>query len=265
MPYKWAIELEYNGQFFSGSQIQCLQNTERINDSNVRTVQGELEKVLSTLIRKETKTIFSGRTDAGVHSLGQVVHFETQDELDLSKFQYSMNAILPKDISVRTIKKVSADFHAQKSARWRWYRYVINNRTYRSVWDTPSLSVRKQLNIETINSCLKYLIGKHDFSSFRCSKTGNPAKICNIIYANASEKNGIINIDIAADRFLYNMVRIIVGTVLEIEQNSLLPSKIKEILDLKDRTQAGATAVPDGLYLMKVGYAGEDFQIIENL
>ena len=172
MPYKWAIELEYNGQLFSGSQIQCLQNTERVNDSHVRTVQGELEKVLSTLIRKETKTIFSGRTDAGVHSLGQVVHFETQDELDLSKFQYSMNAILPKDISVRTIKKVSADFHAQKSARWRWYRYVINNRTYRSVWDTPSLSVRKQLNIETINSCLKYLIGNMIFPLLGVQRQG---------------------------------------------------------------------------------------------
>jgi len=121
------------------------------------------------------------------------------------------------------------------------------------------LSVRKKLNIEEINKALEYLKGEHDFSSFKCSKSLNPAKICNIYYAKASEKSGIINIDIVGDRFLYNMVRIIVGTLLDFEKNSFSPSKMKEILDLKDRTISGATESPDGLYLMKVGYENEDY------
>ena len=263
MPYRWAAEIEYAGKNFSGSQIQCLQKNinERYNNQSARTVQGELEKALRTLIKQETKTIFSGRTDAGVNAKGQVIHFETKDELDTAKAIRSLNALLPEDVSVKSLKQVPDNFHAQKSARRRWYRYVITNRNSRSVWDIPSLLISKKLDIKLIQDSLEYLKGEHDFSSFRCSKTQNPARICHIYYAGASEKNGVINIDIVADRFLYNMVRIIVGTLLEIENKSLLPSKMKEILDSKDRKKAGMTAVPDGLYLMKVGYDEERFII----
>lgn len=261
MPIKWAIELEYIGKGFAGSQIQCIKSDsrQRIDNPDIRTVQGELEKALRTLIKTEVKTIFSGRTDAGVNAKGQMVHFLTEDELDEGKFLYSLNSLLPDDISVKRIERKDERFHAQKSARWRWYRYVINNNKTRSVWDIPSLSVRKELNTEEINKALEYLIGEHDFSAFKCSKSLNPAKICNIYYAKASCKSGIINIDIVGDRFLYNMVRIIVGTLLDFEKNSFSPSKMKEIIASKDRTKAGATESPDGLYLMKVGYDKEDY------
>jgi len=209
--------------------------------------------------KKKTKTIFSGRTDAGVNAKCQVVHFDTDVDLHKTKFLYSINSLLPKDISVKELKKVQSSFHAQKSARWRWYRYVIVNRAFRSVWDIPSMSVHKKIDIDIINKSLEYLKGEHDFSAFRCARSDNPARICNVSYVYASEKNDIISIDIVADRFLYNMVRIIVGTLLKIERNSWSPSKMKEILESKDRTQAGETIIPDGLYLMKVGYENYDF------
>ena len=260
MPYRWAIDVEYNGKDFAGSQIQCLSHSHaRLNNIEIRTVQGELEKALCTLIKKQTKTIFSGRTDAGVNACQQVVHFDTEAELSKNKVINSLNALLPADMSVKNLRKVSNDFHAQKSARWRWYRYVITNRNQRSVWDCSSLLVRSELNLDNINKSLDYLKGEHDFSSFRCSRTQNPARICNVVYANASKKNDIINIDIVADRFLYNMIRIIVGTLLMIEANSSAPSKMKEILESKNRSLAGQTVVPYGLYLMKVEYELERF------
>lgn len=264
MPCRWAIDVEYNGKGFVGSQIQCQSNSKsRLNNPEIRTVQAELEKALCTLIRKKTRTIFSGRTDAGVHACCQVVHFESELELDAGKVVNSLNALLPKDVSVKNLRKVEKSFHAQKSARWRWYRYVITNRAQRSVWDCSSLLVRSELNLENINKSLSYLRGEHDFSSFKCSRTDNPARVCNVVYANASKNKDIINIDIVADRFLYNMIRIIVGTVLMIENNSSNPSKMKEILESKNRSLAGQTVVPDGLYLMKVEYEMSEFDEVK--
>ncbi len=274
MPQRWAIDIEYIGAAYAGSQIQCeggsnksstSNNPEqcgkgkldkkRINNPDIKTIQGELEQALSTLIKTNTKTIFSGRTDAGVNALAQVAHFDTDCEIDSNKMLNSLNALLPNDISVKNLREVDKTFHAQKSAKWRWYRYIIANRKHRSTWDKPSLLIRNGLDIERINESLGYLKGKHDFTTFKCSKTENPAKECNIYIAQASKtKNDMIYIDLVADRFLYNMVRIIVGTMLMIEENSLPPSVMKEILESKDRQKAGKTVTPEGLYLMKVEY-----------
>lgn len=249
---RYLIVLEYIGTSYQGSQKQP---KEMPNSAKpVNTIQDEVEKAISTLTKTKIKTIFSGRTDAGVHAQGQTAHFDTELELEPSKFINSMNGILPKGISVKELRKVERTFHAQKSAKARHYRYVIANRQQRSAWDANCLLVRYPLNIERMNKALSYLIGEHDFTSFKKVRTTNPAKICNMYKAQALRNGDFIYIDFIADRFLYNMIRLIVGTLLEIEKNSLAPETLKEILEARDITKAGSTISPEGLTLVEVIY-----------
>ena len=249
---RYLIELEYIGDDFAGSQKQ----PHKMPNSNkpVITIQDELEKAISTLTKTKTKTIFSGRTDAGVHAKGQTAHFDTELELNPSKFINSLNGILPNTISVKELRKVEKTFHAQKSAKARYYRYTIANRKQRSAWDAHCLLVRYPLSIERMNEALSYLKGKHDFSSFKKVRTTNPAKICNMYKAEVHRNGDCVYIDFIADRFLYNMIRSIVGTLLMIERKSLAPITLKEILESKDKTKVGSTISPEGLTLVKVIY-----------
>ena len=245
---RYVLILEYKGTNFSGSQKQ---------KTKVRTVQGELEKAISTLTKQNIRTIFSGRTDAGVHARGQVVHFDIEDETaDLTdgKFLHSVNGLLPKDMSVSGIKKADKTFHAQKSATARFYRYRIISREQRSAFDEDCLYTREKIDINYINKALGFLIGEHDFSSFKKSGSSNPAKICTIYTAKCYQNADEILIDIVANRFLYGMVRAIVGTILYLERKSLSPESLKDILKSRNRTKAGPAASPDGLTLMKVIY-----------
>ncbi len=249
---RYLIELEYIGKDFSGSQKQ----PEQIPDSSksVKTIQNELEKAISTLTKTKTKTIFSGRTDAGVHAKGQTAHFDCEYEIDIRKFVNSLNGLLPKSISVKGLKKVERTFHAQKSAKARYYRYTIANRAQRSAWDDNCLLVRYPLNIERMNKALSYLKGEHDFTSFKKVRTSNPSKICKMYEAKAVKDGDFIYIDFVADRFLYNMIRTIVGTLLMMERKSLAPETLRDILEAKDKTKAGSTISPEGLTLIKVIY-----------
>ena len=248
--FRYAMIIEYLGSSFAGSQIQPGQ----------KTIQSEIEAVLNILIGHRVKTVFAGRTDRGVHAKGQVVHFDLPVEIDTYKFIHSMNSILPADISIISIKHVENDFHSQRSAQFRWYRYTINNRQQRSSWFNNALHVRQELDVESMNKALNYLIGKHDFSSFKSSDSCNPAKECTVYRAECtcnSEDSGIIYMDLIADRFLYNMIRIIVGTLIRIGKGSFSPEHMLEVLEAKDRTKAGPTARPEGLVLMSVGYSNK--------
>ena len=249
---RYLLVLEYIGTAYMGSQKQPskMPNTSK----TVVTIQDEVEKAISTLTKTKTKTIFSGRTDAGVHAKGQTAHFETELELNPSKFVNSLNGILPNDISVKELRKIEKTFHAQKSAKARHYRYTIANRAQRSAWDVNCLLVRYPLDIERMNKALSYLIGEHDFTSFKKVRTSNPAKICNMYEAKATRDGDLVYIDFTADRFLYNMIRLIVGTLLMIERNSLAPETLKEILEARDITKAGSTISPEGLTLVEVIY-----------
>lgn len=249
---RYLLVLEYIGTAYMGSQKQ----PNKMPNSNkpVVTIQDELEKAISTLTKTKTKTIFSGRTDAGVHAKGQTAHFETELELNPSKFVNSLNGILPNDISVKELRKVEKTFHAQKSARARHYRYTIVNRAQRSAWDENCLLVRYPLDIERMNKSLSYLIGEHDFTSFKKVRTSNPAKVCKMYEAKVTKDGDFVYIDFTADRFLYNMIRLIVGTLLMIERNSLAPETLKEILEARDITKAGSTISPAGLTLVEVIY-----------
>lgn len=260
---RYSIKVEYIGKNYSGSQRQGGITTQ----NPPRTVQGELEKALSTLKggtnekNKSTqnktrpiKTVFSGRTDKGVNSKGQIIHFETEKTLVASKFIYSMNEILPKDISISDLKEVPADFHAQKSARKRTYQYVFLNKDQRSAFDGDFMLVKYELNIERMQKALEYLIGEHDFSSFESSGSNISNKTCFIYKVGCKKLGGTVVIDIAGNRFLYNMVRAIVGTLLMIEKNNFDADKMLEVLEAKDRSKAGKTVNPYGLTLMKVQY-----------
>lgn len=255
---RYAISVQYIGKNYAGSQIQ-FENGEQIE---APTIQGELEKALCTLIggksaknnKRPIKAIFSGRTDKGVNSLGQVVHFDTDEMIVASKFLYSINEILPDDISVSGLREVDKSFHAQKSAKKRYYRFEFVNRRCKNAFDGDLLRVKFKTDVERMQKSLDYLLGEHDFSSFKSSGTLNPSKICIIYEAKVSKVGDKVIIDIVGNRFLYNMVRTIVGTLLEIEGHNLAPEHMKEVLEAKDRRKAGMTVSPYGLTLMKVMY-----------
>lgn len=249
---RYSAVLEYIGTNYQGSQKQP--GDAQVKGCSVRTIQGEFEKALSTLTKTKTRTIFSGRTDAGVHARGQCVHFDTGLDIIPSKFVNSLNALLPKDISVKELKKAPETFHAQKSAKARHYRYVIANRNQRSAWDYNCLLVRFPLDIERMNKALGYLKGEHDFSAFKKVKTCNPAKVCRMYKCEAVKDGDYVYIDFTADRFLYNMIRAITGTLLMIERNNLPADTMQEILKSRDRTKAGSVISPEGLTLIEVIY-----------
>lgn len=257
---RYALDVQYRGKNYFGSQIQ-FENGQEIDKP---TVQGELEKAIRTLIKTDEsqsnrpiKTIFSGRTDKGVNSLGQVVHFDYDKNIVASKFIYHVNEILPDDISVDNLRVVPDSFHAQKSAKARYYRYELINRRYKQAFDGDILRVKYELDVERMQTALNFLLGEHDFSSFKSSGTLNPSKICCITRADVErvgEKGDRVFIHLEGNRFLYNMVRTIVGTLLEIEGHNLEPEHMLEVLESKNRSQAGRTVSPYGLTLVEVSY-----------
>ena len=254
---RYALDVQYIGKNYAGSQIQF----ENGKETEIPTIQGELEKAICTLIESKTqinkrpiRTIFSGRTDRGVNAIAQVIHFDTDKEIVASSFIYHINEILPADISVNNLRLVSNSFHAQKSAKSRFYRYELINRRYKQAFDGDILRVKYGLDISRMQKSLNYLLGEHDFSSFKSSGTLNPSKICSITRADVEKQGDRVFINIEGNRFLYNMVRTIVGTLLKIEGHDLAPEYMKMVLEACDRRKTGQTVSPYGLTLMKVDY-----------
>ena len=257
---RYALLVQYIGKNYYGSQLQL-----KAGKEFKPTIQGELEKALCTLIygasncpidknNRPIKTIFSGRTDSGVNSTGQVVHFDIDKDIVASNFVYSLNEILPPDISVSDLKVVPNDFHAQKSAISRHYTYEFINRRCKNAFDGDLLRIKFPVDVDRVQKSLNYLLGEHDFSSFKSSGTLNPSKVCFISKATCQRSGDKIVIDIIGNRFLYNMVRTIVGTLLEIEGHNLEPEHMLEVLESKNRSQAGRTVSPYGLTLVEVSY-----------
>lgn len=255
---RYKICFEFLGDNFFGSQKQ----------PDKRTVQGELEKAICTLTKDKINIFPSGRTDAKVSARFQAAHFDTREIKDINKFLYSLNSILPNDLKVFEMEKVSSSFHAQKDAKYKHYRYTILNNPVASVFSNNYLFYPyKELNIDRINESLSYLIGHFDFSAFK-SKSDNPYNDCIIYYAKATLKlenrNNFIFIDIIGNRFLYNMVRTLVGQILLIERNELPTSTMKVVLESKDRARAADVAPAAPLCLEYVGYNNPD-DYIKNL
>ena len=245
---RYKIAFEYLGENFFGTQKQ----------PDKRTVQGELEKAISTLTKSDISIIMSGRCDVKVNAKYHTAHFDASNSLNNTQFKYHLNCILPDDLKVIEITEVQPNFHAQKDAKYKHYRYTILNDPVASVFYKSYLFWPYMgLDIDKINQMLSYLVGHHDFSAFK-SKSDNPYNDCTIYYAHATkqiiERHNFIFIDIIGNRFLYNMIRIIVGDILSILRNNTDVSLIKSLLEGKPRQQSINNVIGQGLCLEYVGY-----------
>ena len=241
------MTLAYDGTAYHGFQIQ--------NRTGLATIQGELEKALQILTGEKTAVVGSGRTDAGVHARAQVINFFTQARIPAERFPLAVNSLLPRDIVVREAQDVAADFHARYSARRKTYRYVIYNARHHSpFWRHYSYHVPVPLDIEKMSAGTAYFIGTHDFRSFCAQGAAVEDYVRNVSACRVEKKGPLLCLTVTGDGFLYNMVRIMTGTLLEIGQSKRPPDDIARLLQAGDRTRAGATAPPQGLCLWSVEY-----------
>lgn len=245
----FKITIEYDGSMFKGWQRQS---------QGERTVQGELEKVLCRIFKQDRiTTIASGRTDSGVHALGQVVSFKAQTSMSAQALRQALNAWLPKDISLKSVRLMPLKFHAQYDVINKTYRYIILNRSYPSAfWRERALYYPFSLDCLAMQRAAKVLIGKHDFKSFRAHDPLRVDKdtIRTVQGIKIKKKGAMIEVDITADGFLYKMVRNIVGSLIVVGRGKMDAQGLKMILNAKDRNKAPATLSAQGLYLLKVIY-----------
>jgi tRNA pseudouridine38-40 synthase len=220
------------------------------------TLQQILEIALKKLTNENVVTVASGRTDAGVHALAQVVHFDLQKDFDSFKILTGLNHYLvSKPISVLSSEKVSDDFHARFSATKRYYRYIILNRRAPSPLNKKRMwHVVNKLDISLMREAAKHLIGIHDFSSFRASECQSKNPVKTLDYINITLNDEQIIFDISGPSFLHHQCRNIVGTLKEVGEGKISPNDIPEILKSKKRSEAGVTAPAHGLYFVKVDY-----------
>lgn len=239
--------ISYDGKAFSGYQVQ----------PNGRTVQEAFEQALSKMHKGSSiRVTASGRTDAGVHAQGQVLHFDTNLTIPDENWQRALNALLPEDIFVRYAEEVAADFHARYDVVEKEYRYVILASAQPILFERHySYHVSKPIDVEAIQAACKLVEGKHDFTSFCATKTGVKGDKTRTIYqAMCWKEADKLIFSFRGSGFLYNMVRILVGTLLDVGYKKNLPSDIVKIIDAKDRGAAGKTAPPQGLFLWNVVY-----------
>ncbi|SNY55407.1 tRNA pseudouridine38-40 synthase [Arsukibacterium tuosuense] len=240
-----ALGIEYDGTGFFGWQRQ----------REVNSVQQELETALSKVANRPVEVFCAGRTDAGVHATGQVVHFDTEAIRDPKAWIMGTNSQLPDQIAVRWAKPVADDFHARFSATARRYRYIIYNQKFRPAILRSGLShYHQQLDISLMQQAAPVLIGEHDFSAFRAIQCQSKTPFRNIHHLCLSRVGDYLVLDIKANAFLHHMVRNITGSLLEIGMGRKPVSWLGELLQSRNRNLAAATAKPGGLYLVEVDY-----------
>lgn len=274
-PRNIKLTLEYDGSNFHGWQIQAKSMIKSqqftVNSSQhavdcklltvdkpLRTVQGELKRSLEKICKENINVLGSGRTDSGVHALGQVAHFQTNTDKSCTLLHRALNANLPEDISVVRVKEVPLKFHAQFSVKSKTYRYLILNRNSRSpIEKNHVFFYPHKVNLKLMKEEARVLVGKHDFKAFQSSNIDSfkeKSTIRTISKLDIKKKGDLISIDIAANGFMYKMVRNIVGTLLSIAAGQLPKGSTKKILKSKDRTTAPAPVKAQGLYLLEVEY-----------
>ncbi|MGZ5210891.1 MAG: tRNA pseudouridine(38-40) synthase TruA [Kaistella sp.] len=243
---RYFIEFSYFGKNYFGYQIQ----------PNEISVQEELEKALSTILREDIKTTGAGRTDTGVHAKKMFAHFDTDLNLD-ENLAYKLNSFLPPDIAVKRICSVKEDFHARFDATFRTYEYYISLEKNPFTQDSSWQMWKRTLDINKMNEACNILFEYEDFTSFAKLHTDNKTNNCKI-YKAFWEQNGTeLKFTISADRFLRNMVRAIVGTMVEIGNGKIQPADLRKIIEDKNRNAAGTSAPSQGLFLVDVGYDWE--------
>ena len=238
--------MEYLGTNFHGWQLQ---------KSGIRTVQQVVEEALSSIANEPIRVFCSGRTDAGVHAIEQIIHFETNVKREDKAWLFGGNVNLPHDVNFKWAKQVNDDFHARFNAHARQYHYKIHNTPVRSALiGSHSLWEPRELNITAMSAAAEYLLGEHDFSSFRGSLCQAKSPIKTIEFVRLTQTDNEILLDIKANAFLHHMVRNIVGTLLKVGRGEKPIEWAQEVLEAKDRKEAGATAPPQGLYFLKAFY-----------
>ena len=253
---KIALGVEYNGNNFHGWQLQ---------QEGVRTVQLCLEQAISRVANHPVRLFCAGRTDTGVHAVAQVAHFETESERTDRQWLLGINVNLPDDVSVNWVREVDGEFHARFSAISRSYRYHIWNAPTRSALLTGKVNwTHHALDHERMIEAAKSLVGTHDFSSYRALQCQAKSPVKTLHYLNIERHGDMIVLKLKANAFLHHMVRNIAGVLIAIGKGDQEADWAGEVLDYRDRTLGGVTAVPDGLYFESVEYP-QHFEIPETV
>lgn len=248
-PTKYFIYFSYCGSAYCGWQVQ----------PNATSVQEVLTQALRTILREKIHIVAAGRTDAGVHAKEMVAHFEVNDKIDNSQILvYKLNSLLPKDIAISEIRKVNHDAHARFDAIARAYEYHIIDK--KNVFLEPyAMRIHQKLDIARMNQAATTLFDYTDFTSFSKLHTDVKTNNCLIKYAHWEEKDGRLIFTIIANRFLRNMVRAIVGTLIEVGMKKITIQDFKHIIEAKNRCKAGSSVPAKGLFLTKVTYPDNIF------
>ncbi len=241
------LVLEYDGTNYHGWQSQT--------GSGIQTIQETIEKALTLLSKEEGKVFSSGRTDAGVHALGQVINFQTRTTIPAAAWAPALNHLLPSDIRVLTSEDVPPEFHARYSARSKIYKYrILNRRTQTAIHRAYAWHINLPLNVSSMRRAGAVLVGKHNFSSFRGSGCNAKSPVRTLKSITIQKKGDFLDLLFEADAFLQYMVRNITGTLVEVGLGRFNTNDIVKILEARDRSKAGKTAPPHGLYLLSVMY-----------
>ncbi len=222
---------------------------------NKLNIQGEIERAIEEITGEKVDLIASGRTDAGVHSIGQTANFKTNSKIPIEKFSKAINSKLKKSIVIKSAEEVDERFHSRYSVKSKTYRYIINNsENGTAIYRGLEYHVPMKLDYQKMNEAIKYFIGEHDFKGFKASGTSSKSSVRTIYGGEVRKEGERIIIEVTGSGFLYNMVRIIAGTLLEVGLGKIEPEEIVEIINSQDRTRAGKTLPAHGLYLLKVQY-----------
>ncbi|MDD5503683.1 MAG: tRNA pseudouridine(38-40) synthase TruA [Candidatus Omnitrophica bacterium] len=246
------LNIAYDGTNYKGWQIQAKGAGASYPQ---KTIQHEIETALSGIFTARVKVIGSGRTDAGVHALGQVANFKLNNSMPCNRILRALNSVLPRDIVITSVTDVKESFHSRFDAISKLYRYRIFNCPCAPLFDRLyQYHIPYKINHDLMISASRVLIGRHDFRSFQASGGKKIDPVREIISLSISRRGNVISMYIEADGFLYNMVRNIVGTLVEIGRGKIQPEHIRDILKARDRREAGPTAPAKGLCLMRVKY-----------
>jgi len=239
------LKIEYDGTNYAGWQYQ----------KNAKSIQETIEAALKRIINRKARLISSGRTDAGVHALSQFANLKTDSEIPLFNLQRALNSVLPRDIVIKELKEVPLKFHSRFDAKSKIYRYtIINGPSPSAITRNFTAHIPYKLNLALIKKEARILVGKHDFKSFQAADRMERSSVRTIKKIKIKKSGDTIKIDVEADGFLYNMVRNIVGTLIDIGRGRLPAGSMACILKARDRRLAGETAPARGLCLMEVKY-----------
>ena len=219
-------------------------------------IQGTIEKAIEEITGEEVDLTASGRTDRGVHALGQVANFKTNSNIPVEKIPIALNTKLKKSIRILSAEEVDEKFHSRLTCKKKTYRYIINNSEYgTAIYRNLETHIPMKLNIEKMQEAVKYFEGEHDFKAFKASGTSSKSSVRTIYKADVFQMpNDRIYIELTGNGFLYNMVRIIAGTLVDVGIGKIKPEEIDSIIKSEKRENAGKTLPPQGLYLVKVEY-----------